>query len=263
MKVIGAQLSATTNKEQNLQKAIKAIEEAKSDSADLILFPEMYMCNTSDAKGPSPADISEPLDGPFVSALSKAAKANQIYVICGIYEFAEDSNLPYNSVITLNKNGKLISNYRKTHLCDSWNVNESDVFTAGKEPFEVLDTEFGKIGIIICYELRFPEISRFLTLHDIDILLVPAAWYSGSFKEEHWQILTRARAIENTVFICAVNQPQDPFCGRSIISDPMGVVISSAGTGEGLITGTIDLHLLKDIRQHNPCLNNIVKGIYS
>jgi len=118
------------------------------------------------------------------------------------------------------------------------------------------------MGIIICYELRFPEISRYLTLHDIDILFIPAAWYSGGLKEEHWQTLTRARAIENTVFVCATNQPDEPFCGRSMMINPMGVIMSSAGKEETLISSSIDLEDIKKTRVKNPCLHNIVNNLY-
>lgn len=262
MKIVNAQISSTTNKETNLEKAIKAIKEAKKEEADLILFPEMYMFYTS-INGIVPKEVAEPLNGEFVKRLSEAAKEHKIYVVCGVHELDNIANSVYNSVVTINKSGELISSYRKTHLCDSWNVNESDLFKAGKKPFEIIETEFGKIGILICYELRFPEISRYLTNENIDILLVPAAWYSGGYKEEHWIHLVKARAIENTIFVCAVNQAQEPFCGRSTIIDPMGVMLSSAGKEEQLISGKIDVEYIKKVREVNPCLNNIVDGIYN
>lgn len=261
MKVVCAQLKATKDKEKNLTKALDAIKEASNQGGNLILFPEMFMCYTPENDGPTPKEVAESLDGEFVSALSKAAAEYKIYVVCGIYEQIDNSELVYNTIVTLNNKGELVSNYRKTHLCDSWNVNESKLVKAGTEKFEVLQTEFGKIGIIICYELRFPEISRFLTLQDIDILLIPAAWYSGGYREEHWGSLTKARAIENTIYVCATNQSNDPFCGRSAIIDPMGVNLSNAGLGEELISASIDLKRLEEVRKNNPCLSNIVNDL--
>lgn len=263
MEVICAQLTATQNKAENLTNALDAIKKASNNGGDLILFPEFFMYHASENTGMLLKDIAEPLDGNFVSRLAEAAAKYNIYIVCGVYEQIKNDDLVYNTIVTLNKSGKLVSKYRKTHLCDSWNVNESRFVKAGTNKFEVLQTEFGKIGIIVCYELRYPEISRYLTLEEIDILLIPAAWYSGGYREEHWKYLAKARAIENTIFVCAANQGNEPFCGRSVIIDPLGIILSSAGIGDELIKSSIDLTRLKNARKSNPCLSNIVNNLYT
>ncbi|GGB43751.1 hypothetical protein GCM10011409_21660 [Lentibacillus populi] len=165
MKLASAQLTASSDKMANLKKACDYVEMAKDAGAEIILFPEMYMSYIPNDSEIRPAEIAETINGPFVSALAVAAKKNHIYIICGIYEsFTNEFERAYNTVVIISNTGEIIGSYRKTHLCDAWNVKESDTFVPGNKPFEVVKTPFGKIGLIICYELRFPEISRQLAL---------------------------------------------------------------------------------------------------
>jgi predicted amidohydrolase len=133
---------------------------------------------------------------------------------------------------------------------------------AGENPYQVIDTEIGKFGIIQCYEVRFPEIARELTLQGADILLMPAAWLYGLLKEDHFETLIRARAIENTLFICASALKGSIFSGRSMVVDPMGVVVASAGDEEGLIIAEIDFDRIKRVRDKVPTLVNRRPELY-
>jgi predicted amidohydrolase len=109
---------------------------------------------------------------------------------------------------------------------------------------------------MVCYELRFPEIARQFALQGADILFVPAGWVAGSMKEDHWQTLIRARAIENTMFVCGANLVGDIFSGRSIIVDPMGVILASAGEEETLIVSDIDLDRIRRVREKLPSVRH-------
>ena len=224
MKVSLAQVKSSADKNENLGKAEMYIKQAKELGSDFIVLPEMFMAYVPSDSTIKPADIAEPIDGPFVSKLKQYAKAYQIYVIFGVYESDSNSNeLAYNTVICLNRSGELLQAYRKTHLYDAFNYKESDTITSGTSSAEVIETEFGKIGIMVCYEIRFPEISRKLVMDGADFIFVPTGWVAGDMKEDHWQIILRARAIENTVYMFGANQVKNMFTGRSMIVDPMAL----------------------------------------
>ncbi|EST54142.1 amidohydrolase [Brevibacillus panacihumi W25] len=264
MKVAIAQLTSTLDKEQNLQKALAYVAKAKAAGADMVLFPEMYSAAATPKSGVRPSDVAEPLDGPFVSALGEAAREHAIYVICGVFEtIAGDQDRAYNTTVFFNRSGELIHTYRKTHLYDAFSYIESDFIAAGESPYQVVDTEFGKIGLIVCYEVRFPEIARQFALQGADVLLVPAGWVAGAMKEDHWETLVRTRAIENTMFVCAADQVGNIFAGRSMIVDPMGVVVASAGEEETLLVAEIDLERIQRVRQKLPSVANRRPELYT
>ncbi|MBB4824144.1 putative amidohydrolase [Sporosarcina luteola] len=249
MKVAIAQFKTSTDKEENLQKAISYIHKSGKEGADFVILPEFFMGLTLGDSAKRPVDYAEPIDGSFVQQLCSAAKENHVYVIGGIFELSdEDVNRAHNTTVVINKQGKLLYRYRKTHLCDSFSSKESDTIIPGKEAFPIIETEFGKLGLVVCYELRFPEVTRQLILNQADFIIVSSAWYNGILKEDHWEVLLRARAIENTTFMIAANQTGNIFSGRSMIVDPMGVVVSSTGEEEDLIVTTIDLDRIQRVR---------------
>jgi predicted amidohydrolase len=254
MKVAVAQLKSSSDKDANLQKAKEYIKKAKNLGADFVLLPEMYMAFLHPKLGPSRyAEVAEPLDGPFVNGLAECARENQVYVICGIYESKPgEKNRAYNTTVFLGRNGELLQSYHKTHLYDAFNYKESDSIIPGLTPQDVIETEFGKVGLMVCYEIRFPEISRRLAMKGADFLFIPAAWIDGVMKEEHWKTLLRARAIENTIFVFAADQIGNNFSGQSMIIDPMGVVKANAGDEETIILSEIDLDRIKRVREKLP-----------
>ncbi|MGM9924998.1 MAG: carbon-nitrogen hydrolase family protein [Bacillus sp. (in: firmicutes)] len=263
MKVCIAQLSSGLDKQENLEKAKKYIAAAREKGADIVVLPEMYMALIIPGSKVLPVDVAEPLDGPFVTELREAARENGIYVVCGIFETKENSELrAYNTTVFIDRTGALLQTYRKTHLYDAFNYIESDTIAAGDNPYKVVDTEFGKIGLMVCYELRFPEISRQLALQGADMFIVPAGWVRGPMKEEHWQVLLKARAIENTVFIAASNQVGNIYTGRSMIVDPMGVVLADAGEEESLIMAEIDHERTARVRRKLPSVKDRKPAFY-
>lgn len=264
MKVAIAQLTSSLDKEQNLQKAISYVEKAKAAGADFVILPEMYSAAATPKSGVRPVEVAEALDGPFVSGLAQAARQHGIYVVCGVYETIDgDEQRAYNTTVFLNRSGELIHAYRKTHLYDAFSYIESDFIKAGDEPYRVVETEFGNIGLIVCYEVRFPEISRQFSLQGADFLFVPAGWVAGPMKEDHWETLVRARAIENTMYVCAADQVGGIFCGRSMIVDPMGVVVASAGEEETLLIAELDAERIRRVRGKLPSVANRRPEMYS
>ncbi|WP_419878425.1 carbon-nitrogen hydrolase family protein [Brevibacillus centrosporus] len=257
MKVAIAQLTSTMDKTENLQKAAAYIAKAKASGADFVILPEMYLAPATPKTGVTPAQVAEPLDGPFVTGLANAAREQGVYVVCGIYEsIPNDPDRAYNTTVFLNRSGELIHTYRKTHLYDAFSFVESDAIAPGDNPYQVVETEFGKIGLMVCYEVRFPEIARQFALQGADILFVPAGWVAGAMKEDHWETLVRARAIENTMFVCAADQVGNIFAGRSLIVDPMGVVLASAGEEEALIVAELDMDRISRVRGKLPSVAN-------
>lgn len=263
MKIAIAQLVSHHDKKQTLNKACSAIEQAAEGGADLILLPEMYMAFVSPDSGISYADIAESLDGPFVSGLAAKAKAMGIYVVCGMYQKAEnDPKRAFNTTIMLNRQGELVFHYQKTHLYDAFSYQESLNIIQSNNPLVPVETEFGKIGILVCYELRFPEVARKLTLAGADVLLVPTAWVSGPLKEEHYQSLVKARALENTIPVCACDQTGNLFIGRSLVCDAFGVTVASAGYDETVFFADISIEHTHETRQKLPCIQNRRPELY-
>ncbi|WML41381.1 carbon-nitrogen hydrolase family protein [Neobacillus sp. OS1-2] len=257
MRVAIAQLSTSVDKFANLEKAIEYISKAKGLGADFVILPEFFMALATPKSGVLPVDVAEPLDGPFVTGLMEAARQNEIYVVCGLYESKpDDQKRAYNTTVLINRSGQLVHSYRKTHLYDAFSYHESDTIIPGDNQYKIVETEFGKIGLMVCYELRFPEIARQFALQEADILVVPAGWVAGPMKEDHWQTLIRARAIENTLFVCGANLVGDIFTGRSVIVDPMGVIQASGGEEETLILSDIDLDRIQRVRGKLPSVKN-------
>lgn len=263
MKVAIAQLASSSDKAQNLKKACEAIQNAAQGGADLVLLPEMFMAFFPVDSGISYADVAEPIDGPFVTQLATAAKKYGIYVICGIYESAvNEPKRAFNTTVMLNRQGELIYHYQKTHLYDAFSYQESLNIIQSDNALKPIETEFGKIGILVCYELRFPEVARKLALAGADLLIVPTAWVSGPLKEEHYQALVKARALENTIPVCACDQTGNIFIGRSLVCDALGVTVASAGYDETLFFAEISPQHTAETRQKLPCMQNRRPELY-
>lgn len=257
MKIAVAQLYSSENKEENLSKAKEYILKAKNEKVDFIVFPEHYMASFPPNSPVNRSEVAESTEGPFVTELCNLAKENDMYIMCGIYESKKDEILrSYNSVVTINRDGEIIDCYRKTYLYDAFNARESDTSIPGSDLPKVIDTEFGKIAVIICYEIRFPEITRYLASKGVEIIFVPTAWKDGVLKEHHWKTLLQARAIENTSFIIGADQIHNNNVGNSMIVDPMGVPVASAGEEETLIISEVDIQRIYKVREKLPSLEH-------
>ncbi|WNC14121.1 carbon-nitrogen hydrolase family protein [Brevibacillus brevis] len=254
--VVMAQLGSTDDKQVNVQKAEAAIRDAKQTyGADLVVFPEAYMSYFIVG---TPTEVklndAESMAGPFVSRMCGLAKKYGVWIIFGMRERTEDAqdDRVYNSVVLANSDGEIVSTYRKTHLYDAFGAQESLAIKPGDSLFEPIDTPFGKIGLLVCYELRFPEISRHQALRGADILIVPSGWVKGPVKERHWESLVTVRALENTSYVVACNQVNDHYIGQSLVVDPMGVVLARGAETEALVPCRIDLDRVRQVRAKLP-----------
>jgi len=152
--------------------------------------------------------------------------------------------------------GQVKSVYRKLHLYDALGFKESNKLASGNKIIQPFRTPVGKVGLMICYDIRFPEMSRILALAGAEILAIPSAWVQGVMKEEHWQIMLKARAIENGCYVIAPDQIGNIFSGRSMVIDPFGITLLDMGAKEGMEIIEIDRNRIKSVRKSLPLLSN-------
>jgi predicted amidohydrolase len=259
MRIALCQIPVSSDPDVNLLRVRDALREATAGGAELAVFPEGTMVRFgSDLRA-----AAEPLDGPFCSRLAEAAKETGVALVAGVFEPAPDGRV-YNTAVVIDGDGALVASYRKLHLFDAFAQRESDMVSPGSSV--VLATLAGvPVGVEICYDIRFPELTRALAIGGASLVTVSAAWQAGLFKEEHWVTLLRARAIENTVWVAAVGQVPDPDeqptraatgVGRSMLIDPLGVVRADLGPLAGIVVINADMSLVDKVRATVPSLAN-------
>lgn len=262
-----AQMTVAEQASDNLKKMEAMMREARERfRAELILFPETCMAEFS--RGMTRelrAETAEALDGPFVSAVRELAARFSLWTVFGFYERAETAdseNRSYNSALILDDRGEIRGHYRKTHLYDAFGYRESDDYLRGERLFCPIGSPFGKLGLFVCYELRFPEVARAARAAGAEILLMPSAWVKGDLKSEHFRTLLKARAVENTCYLLAANQYSKIRMGESAAVDPMGVVTASAGEGETVFPVYLDSERLLKVREKLPSFEDRREELY-
>ena len=253
MRVVLAQLASSTDSSANRSLVASVLSAAGESRPDLVVLPEATMHDFGDP-GHDLSASAEPLDGPFVGLLSTSARRLGATVVAGMFEAADGP--PYNTLVGVGPDGDLRATYRKVHLYDSFGYRESDRLAPGPVDPVVLDVAGHRVGLMTCYDLRFPEMTRLLVDAGADTVAVPAAWVAGPLKEDHWTTLLRARAIENTVYVLGAAQCPPTYTGHSAVVDPMGVVVAAAGEAPRLVLGDVDPARVADARARNPSLAN-------
>jgi len=260
------QMKSSEDKMENLQLSVDFIREAAKKKSNLICFPEFQMAYSPVSQSANQlSEIAESVnDGNFITTLRKAAKVNKISIISTIYEKSNrgSDNRVYDTVVLIDNKGGISSVYRKLHLYDALGFKESDRMMAGNMIEKPAKTSVGKIGLMICYDIRFPEMSRILTVKGANVLVSPSAWVHGVMKEEHWQTLLKARAIENGLYIIAPDQVGNIFSGRSMAVDPFGVVLLDMGNREGMEVVELDKSRVQKVRELLPLLKNRRTDVY-
>ncbi|MFC4590342.1 carbon-nitrogen hydrolase family protein [Sphaerisporangium corydalis] len=255
------QIPVSEDPKTNLERVRDALGRAASRGATLAVFPEATLTRY----GKGIIESAEPLDGPFLTAVADAARAHEVAVVLGTFEPAGDR--VSNTAVVLDRRGRLLAAYRKIHLFDSFGARESDLVTPGDAPV-VVEVEGLRLGLVTCYDVRFPELTRALVDLGADAFAVIAAWGGGPLKEEHWTTMVRARAIENTMWTVAVGQAPNPEArdgfgiGRSMLVDPMGVVRADLGPGAVVQVVEIDPAETERARATLPSLSHRRPDIY-
>ncbi len=266
MKIALIQMKTSTRQPENLARAKQLIRDAASADADMVMLPEMFCC---EYKNSAFIENRESAGGKTWQVLSRAAADNAIWLIGGSIPEA-DGERTYNTAFVFDPSGKQVAFHRKMHLFDidvqdGQRFFESDTFSAGDE-ITVFDTEFGKMGLCVCFDIRFPELSRLMALAGANVILCPAS-FNMTTGPAHWELMFRARAVENQVFGagCAsarnVNGSYVSF-GNSIVVSPWGDVITRAGAEETILYADLDFELIKKVRSEIPLISARRSDIY-
>jgi predicted amidohydrolase len=273
MKAAAVQLNSTEDRDRNLATAERLVREASANGAELVVLPEKWT-----VLGPAETqrEHAEPLDGPAITAArSWAAELGVTLVAGSIGELLEGEEKFANTSVVIDPEGEISAVYRKIHMFDvdvgGVAYRESDSERPGDEIVltDVAGDPPVKLGLSVCYDLRFPELYRALAVGGARVITVPAAFTTPTGRD-HWEVLLRARAIEDQVFVIAPNQvgkapPHWDSYGHSMIVDPWGRILAEAeeGAGEEVIVAEIDLDEEQRIRDSLPSLANRRPEVYA
>ena len=259
------QTEVVLDKAKNIENACKKIEEVAKMGSKIVALPEMFTCPYATMNFEK---YSEQLDGPTFEALSAVAKELQVNVVAGsIPEKALDDQgnaRIYNTSMFINSQGQLAGYHRKHHLFDvnipgAITFAESDILSAG-EKVTVIDTEVGKIGLAICFDVRFPMMFEEMTKMGAKLIIVPAA-FNMTTGPAHWHLTMRARALDNQVYIAACSPaktlggPYEAY-GHSLIADPWGRIVGECGDGNEILFAEVDFEQVDKIREQLPLVKN-------
>ena len=247
---------------KNLEFIFQALNKASQGAAKLIIFPEVCLCRKQHRD--DTLKLFD-LDGPEISKIAQEAKRLAIWVLLGsVSERISESRKAYNSQILINPEGEIAAVYRKIHLfnveVDGKKIWESVLFKAGEKPL-IVDIEGFQVGLSICYDLRFPELYRYYASQGAEVLLVPAS-FTATTGEAHWELLLRARAVENQCYVLAPNQvgvgaQGVKTYGNSLAVDPWGrCMMRGSEDKTGIFFVELKKEILKDIREKLPVLKH-------
>jgi predicted amidohydrolase len=257
MKVGLAQFAAGFDKPANLALLQSLVEQAADEGATLVIAPEGAMHDF----GPQHvalAPFAESLDGAFVSGLADVASRRGVTVVAGMFEsVAGDATRAYNTVVAVGPTGELIGAYRKQHLFDALGWVESERLVEG-EVAGRLTFECGEltVGVMTCYDIRFPELARVLVDDGATLLAVPAAWVGGPRKPQQFRTLATARALENVCYVAASVQSPPSYTGESCVIDPFGDVLVELGDAYGVAVAEVSAERVSECRAKMPSLNH-------
>lgn len=263
-KIAICQIKPLRDKKQSINLAQSYIFKAAEEGAKLVILPEIFYHPYEFKAIPELEETNKET----VKILSKVAKDANVYLCTGS-TVEKDNTGRFNKSHLISPNGEILLDYSKSHLFDvnfnDLKVQESSVFDKGNK-FEIVATDIGKIGILICYDIRFPETARKLMLKGADLILVPAAFNHIS-GPAHWHALFRARAIENQVYMIAASPARDNTAkylayGHSLCVDPWGKVTNEAGEDETLIYPEIDRNYISEVRKKLPSQDHRRPEIY-
>ncbi|HEY7509015.1 MAG TPA: carbon-nitrogen hydrolase family protein [Vicinamibacteria bacterium] len=261
-----AQMTSTADVERNLETAERLVAEAAARGARFVSLPENFAFLRSEGE---PVPEAQALDGPWVRRMAEAARRQELTLLLGSLpeKVAGDARV-YNTSVLIGPDGATIATYRKMHLFDidlpgMEHLKESKAVRPGEE-LVVADAPFGRIGLSICYDVRFPELYRRLARQGARVLAVPSAFTERTGKD-HWEVLLRARAIENLAYVVAAAQTGHHGGGRashghSMIVDPWGAVLAQVPEGEGVALAELDFARQDRLRRELPALGHARLG---
>ena len=226
--------SAGEDKTANLREIERLVQTAAKNGAKMLFLPEYSMYYAKVNARSKNIEAAEPCDGPFIIALGELCRRYGLWIAAGMYERMD--GLPYNTIAVLDDRGRLRGTHRKNRLYDAFGYRESDECRAGDKPFSPIETPVGKLGIITCFELRFPALAAEQKARGAETLFVPAGWVQGENKLLHWRTLLCARAIENGLTVLGADQyAPGKFVGHSMAFQPDGTALGELGEEQDLL----------------------------
>lgn len=253
MKVALGQFAVSREWQENAATCQQMMQQAADGGADLLVLPEAILVRDNTQPG-YVIDAAQPEEGPFLSTLLAASRGLSVTTIFTQHIPAADQRA-VNTLFAI-RQGEIIARYQKLHLYDAFAVQESARVDAGHQVPPLITVAGLQVGLMICYDIRFPELARRLAAEGADVLVLPSAWLRGPLKERHWELLTCARALENTCYMVAVGECGPKNTGNSLVADPLGVIIASAGEAAGLLFADVDPQRIRYARQIVPVLEN-------
>lgn len=267
IKVAAIQMPTVTDKMQNVRTAGIYLEKIKDEKPDFVILPEMFCCPYQTQNFPV---YAEEEGGTVWQQLSEYAKQYGIYLIGGSMPEKDAEGKVYNTSYIFDRQGKQIGKHRKVHLFDidvtgGQTFKESDTLTAGDHD-TVFDTEFGRMGVMLCFDIRFPELARMMVNDGAKAIFVPAA-FNMMTGPAHWELSFRTRALDNQIYMIGCAPMRDESAGyiswgHSIVTDPWGRVIDMLDEKEGVLLTELDLDYEEQVREELPLLKSRRKDMY-
>ena len=267
IKIAAIQMSTVEDKMENVRTVKTYLEKIKDENPDFVILPEMFCCPYQTENFPI---YAEKEGGPVWQQLSGYAKQYGIYLIGGSMPEKDAEGNVYNTSYIFDREGKQIGKHRKVHLFDidvkgGQTFKESDTLTAGDSD-TVFDTEFGKIGVMLCFDIRFPELSRMMVNDGAKVIFVPAA-FNMTTGPAHWELSFRTRALDNQIYMVGCAPARDVSAGyiswgHSIVTDPWGRVTGMLDENEGILLAELDMDYEEQVREELPLLKSRRKDIY-
>lgn len=267
IKIAVLQTAVHAEKMKNMEQLAKILDRPALEGVDLVTLPEMFNCPYDTKLFP---EYAEEEGDTCWKICSELAGKHKIYLAAGSVPEKDKNGKIYNTSYVFDRSGRQIAKYRKMHLFDiavegGQYFKESDTLAAGDEP-AVFDTEFGKIGLAICYDIRFPELFRILTDRGAGIVLVPAS-FNMTTGPAHWELLFRQRAVDNQVFMIGTSAARDESSGyvswgHSIVTDPWGTVKVQMEDKENVYIGDLEMETVARIREQLPLLAHRRQDVY-
>lgn len=267
IKIAAIQMSTVADKMENVRTVKAYLEKIKDENPDFVILPEMFCCPYQTENFPI---YAEKEGGPVWQQLSGYAKQYGIYLIGGSMPEKDAEENVYNTSYIFDREGKQIGKHRKVHLFDidikgGQTFKESDTLTAGDSD-TVFDTEFGKIGVMLCFDIRFPELSRMMVNDGAKVIFVPAA-FNMTTGPAHWELSFRTRALDNQIYMVGCAPARDVSAGyiswgHSIVTDPWGRVIDMLDEKKGILLAELDMDYEEQVREELPLLKSRRKDMY-
>ena len=267
IKIAAIQMSTVADKMENVRTVKTYLEKIKDENPDFVILPEMFCCPYQTENFPI---YAEKEGGPVWQQLSGYAKQYGIYLIGGSMPEKDAEGNVYNTSYIFDREGKQIGKHRKVHLFDidvkgGQTFKESDTLTAGDSD-TIFDTEFGKIGVMLCFDIRFPELSRMMVNDGAKVIFVPAA-FNMTTGPAHWELSFRTRALDNQIYMVGCAPARDVSAGyiswgHSIVTDPWGRVTGMLDENEGILLAELDMDYEEQVREELPLLKSRRKDIY-